>query len=153
MAIERFLNNIFQTVRGGLMSDAETVVWAAWVQKLEQDEKEQWLYAQKLVDWYNRDTAAIREYVKEAATPLFKKSSKSWLVPVLNVVPRVIKRISLAYIQAPTRRLLQGDTEVEVGSDLWERVYGVEGMFRLIDIDKKFKEMDRWSTLLNERYT
>lgn len=149
MAIDKFLDNIFETIRGGQESNSELVVRAAWVEKLEQDEKEQRQYAEKLVAWYNRDTPAIRDYIRATAAPLFKKSSRRWLVPVLNVVPRIIKRISLGYVQPPTRRLKQGTNTVDVGSPLWEKVYGSEGVFRLIDINKKYKEMDRWSKLLN----
>jgi hypothetical protein len=148
MATNRFLDNIFETGRGSVSAE-EAMVRHAWVEGLEQDDAEARLYAQKLIDWYNRDTAAIREYIKETAKPLFTKSADRWLIPVLNIVPRVVKRISLAYVQAPTRRLKQGDKEVPVGSDLWDRVYGPAGMFRLIDIDNKYKQMDRLSTLLN----
>lgn len=149
MAMDKFLNNIFETIRGGSISNSEAVIRSAWVKQLEQDEAKQREYAQKLVDWYNRDTAAIREYVKATAAPLFKKSKDRWLIPVLNVVPRIVKRVSLAYVQPPTRRIKQGNTEHDARSKIWDAIYGPEGIFRLIDINKKFKEMNRWATLLN----
>ena len=150
MALQKFYDNIFASLRAGVTSDEERIVYSAWVQQLEADEQAAREYAQKLVDWYNRDTAQVREHIRLTGNVLFKNSNALKLLPVLNAVPRIVKRISLAYVQPPVRRIFDGASKEHVaGSAVWDAVYGPEGMYKNVDVEKMYKLMDRWSTLLN----
>lgn len=143
-SIEKLYAQLFQSAR---MSLPETMVYTAWVRNLATQEKAAMDAAQRLVDWYQRDREQIVEHLRLAAGKTFPDDeTKDWQFPVLDEVPRIIKRLSLAYKEPPTRKLLRGGEELEPGAKEYELV---ERMYRNIQIDRKFKELDRWSTLLN----
>ena len=132
------------------ISIAEQLVRSAWISALDNDDKASRTDAQRLVDWFNRARTEIVIHLKESAGKTFPDSeTKNWQFPLINGVPRIVKRISMAYKDAPERQLFKGDSEIEAGSPEWEKVFGEEGMFKNIDLDKKFKDIDQYSTLLN----
>ena len=103
--------------------------------------------AQRLLDWYLRDREQIVEHLKESANKTFATGEVSqWQFPLINGVPRIVKRISMAYRTAPERILARAGENLEPGAREYE-LY--EKMFENIDINKKMKEADRYSTLLN----
>ena len=152
MALEQFFNRVFRSVV--TTSATEEIIRHLWIDKLEESDKESRISAQRLLDWYNKNTDAILVHLEEAAKKSFDAEEiKNWQWPLLNGVPRMIKRNALAYKQAPNRKLYQGigkdKKEIETDSPIYELVYGNTGMFKKIDINKKFKEMDRYSYLFN----
>ena len=156
MALQEFFDRMF--VNGKVSNPTEAMIRHLWITKLEETEKTSRADAQRLLDWYNRNTVEIIAYLKEAAKKTFDSAEiKNWQWPLLNGVPRMINRMSLAYKQAPERKLFRGTgksrTEIEAGDEIYEIIYGQDGAFRNIDIDKKFKEMDRYSNLFNTLHT
>ena len=155
MALDNFFSNIFGS---SSIAVTEDIVRNLWIAKLEEDEKVARTAAQRLLDWYSKDSTAIYLHLKEAAKKSFDTDEvKDWQWPLLNGVPRMINRLSLAYKEAPERKLFKGygkdRKEIEVDSEVYESVFGLEGMFRKIDINQKYKEMDRYSSLFNTLHT
>ena len=142
---------LFESARVGLkMSVGETLVYIAWLKTLEQREKAEMEAAQRLVDWYQRDREQIVAHLRLAAAKTFPDDeTKDWQFPVLNEVPRTIKRLSLAYKKPATRKLFRKGEELPPDSKEYSLVFGESGMYRDIKLDRKMKELDRFSTLLN----
>lgn len=155
MAINNFLSKIFDS---STVEVTEDIIRNLWIAKLEEDEKQARADAQRLLDWYSKDSAAINLHLLEAAKKTFDSAElKDWQWPLLNGVPRMINRLSLAYKEAPERKLFKGlgkaRKEIEPDSEIYEAVFGIEGMFHNIDLNQKFKEMDRYSSLFNTLHT
>lgn len=144
MAREGFFDAIFAG-----MSYAGMLVHNAWIKDLEDSDKEARKEAQRLLDYYNRDRKAIVDHMKEAARKTFGDEVNDWQWPVVNGVPRVIKRLSLAYITAPERRVKRGDKVLETTTKEHALVFGEGGLYDGIDINRKMKEADRYSSLYN----
>ena len=144
MARQGFFKKVFEG-----MSYAGMLVHNAWIDQLEREEKDEREAAQRLLDYYNRDRTKIVDHMKSAARKTFGNEINDWQWPIVNGIPRVIKRLSLAYIAAPERRVKRGDVVLDITSKEHELVFGENGLYSAIDIDRKMKEADRYSTLLN----
>lgn len=144
MARTGFFESIFAD-----MTAAEAIVREAWLKQLEDEEKAACLAAQRLVDYYNRDRAAIVKYLTEAARKTFGNQVNDWQWPLINGVPRIMKRLSLAYMQPPERKLARGGEALDLTAKEYDLIFGEDGLYSAIDIDRKLKEADRYSTLLN----
>jgi len=144
MKKSRFISELFSEQN---ITPTEGLVRYSYLQHIEQEEKTAQLAAQRLLDWYLRDREAILDHLKEAAKKTFALDEvNAWQFPLINGVPRIIKRISMAYANAPERTLVKNGEDLKPGAkeyDLYAK------MFQYIDIDKKMKEADRYSTLLN----
>ena len=122
----------------------------AWVDKLEGADQVARTDAQRLVDWYCRDRAKILGYVKAAAAMTFSPATLAELQwPLVNSVPRIVRRLSLAYINFPTRTLKRGGKTLATSDPAYGQVWGPKGMLRNVDVNRKFKDADQYSTLLN----
>jgi hypothetical protein len=141
-------SGFFETIFAG-MTPSEALVRNLWVAALEETDKFEREEAQRLLDYYNRDQAAIVEHATKAAEKTFGTEVADWQWPPLNGVPRIMKRLSLAYLSPPDRKLMRGGNVLEVGSKEHDLVFGPGGLYSAIDIDRKMKEVDRYSTLLN----
>ncbi|MBU8914006.1 MAG: hypothetical protein KOO61_08295 [Spirochaetales bacterium] len=144
-------DKLFESARKGQkMSVGETMIYLAWLKTLEDREKAEMSAAQRLVDWYQRDREQIVAHLRLVAGKTFPQNeTKEWQFPVLNEVPRTIKRLSLAYKKPATRKLARKGEELKPDAKEYELVFGENGMYRHIKIDRKMKELDRFSTLLN----
>ena len=141
-------SGFFDTIFAG-NSAGEALVQKLWLTALEDTDKAERDKAQRLLDYYNRDRDAIIKSLVETARKTFGDQVNDWQWPPLNGVPRIIKRLSLAYISTPERKLLRAGEPLEVTSKEHALVFGPTGMYSGIDIDRKMKELDRYSTLLN----
>jgi hypothetical protein len=144
MARSGFFEEVF---RG--MTVGEALVRELWVAALEESDRAAREKAQRLLDYYNRDRDAIVKHLTEAARKTFGDQVSDWQWPTRNGVPRVMKRLSLAYISPPERLLMRKGKPLEPTSKEHELVFGPAGLYSGIDIDRKMKEADRYSTLLN----
>ena len=124
---------------------AEAVVQASFIKALEDKDQEEREDAQRLIDWYNRDRKNIKLHLKAQAAKTFD-STDDWQFPVVNGVRRTIRRLSTAYQQPPIRELLRAGKELKATSEVAKKV---AKMFSKIDINRKFRSLDRWATLLN----
>jgi hypothetical protein len=141
MALGALVKKIFDTNN----TNAAAVVQASFINALEQKDTAERQDAQRLVDWYNRDRTAIIDHLKEQAKESFD-STDDWQWPIVNGVPRTISRRSTAYKSPPSRTYRLGDKELD---DDDEVVKAVNEMYAGIDINRKLRSLDRWSTLLN----
>lgn len=141
MAVGILVKKIFETDA----TSAAAVVHATFIAALEQQDKEEREDAQRLIDWYSRHRKEIIEHVKEQARSSFASTS-DWQFPIDNGVPRTIRRLSMAYHKGPVREYFVGGKQLTPDSD---QMKAVDAMFRNIDIDRKMRALDRWSTLLN----
>ena len=107
--------------------------------------------AQKMVDWKNRDREKILKALRETAKNTFGDDTKDWQFPIVNGVPRTINRLSMVYREAPKREYVRvkKNGEDQVLEDTSKEVQAVTAMYEGLDIDRKYKEFDGWSTLLN----
>lgn len=140
MPLSELLQNIFL---GQGTRDAAAIVQASFIKALESKDKLERDRAQRYIDWYNRDRIAIIEHVKEQARRSFD-STEDWQFPIVNGVPRTIKRLSQGYISPPAREYHVDGKALE-GTALDP----INRMFSGIDINRKMRSLDRWSTLLN----
>jgi hypothetical protein len=68
--------------------------------------------AQRLIDWYQRDRLKIEMYIRAQAAVTFGDRTKEWQIPVINGVPRTIRRLAMTYASPPERKYFRGDTEL-----------------------------------------
>ena len=141
MAIGTLIKRLFATDTGS----AAAVVQATFIKALESQDTEARLDAQRLIDWYNRDRAKIIEYLTLDAQKTFD-SVADWQFPIINGVPRTIARRSTAYKTPPTREYYLNDKQLEPDSEAQKRI---EAMYARLNINRKMRALDRWSTLLN----
>lgn len=141
MAVGTLIKRIFSTDVG----NAQAVVQANYIRALESNDEEARLDAQRLIDWYNRDRAKIVEHLQLDAKKTFD-SVVDWQWPIINGVPRTISRRSTAYQRPPTREYYLGDKKLKETSEAYKRI---EAMFAGVNINRKMRSLDRWSTLLN----
>jgi len=144
MAREGFFDKVFAE-----FSPTEALVRESWIRQLEDDEKAERAAAQRLLDYYNRDRDAIVDHLKLAANKTFGDEVADWQWPVVNGIPRVVKRLSLAYINAPERRVKRKDAVLDITSKEHKLVFGENGLYGGLDVNRKMKEADRYSTLFN----
>jgi len=141
--VSKFIKSIFSDV----ISLEEQMVRYSWLDHLASEEKSARLAAQRLLDYYHRNTVLIREHVKVAAAKTFApEESIQWQLPILNGVPRIVKRVSMTYKVAPERVLVRGDKELDPKAPEYDKM---KEMYKYIDQDKKMKQADNYSTLLN----
>lgn len=143
MAIGELIKRVFAT-DPTIPAD---IVLAQFIQGLENDDKKEREDAQRLLDWYNRDREKIIAHLKDAARIVFGESTATWIWPIMNHVPRMIRRLSMAYKEPPRREYFTPDGK-KLGSED-ERVKRIERIYRGIDRNRKLKEFDRYVTLLN----
>jgi hypothetical protein len=119
------------------------VTQAAFLDALEKKDSAERINAQRLINWYNRDRDEIVLHLKEAAGKKVE-NVEDWSFPVINGVPRTIKRLSTVYKDPPTRDYFVGDKPAPEAT-----LEKIDKMYSRIDLDKKMVTLDRWSTLLN----
>lgn len=141
MAVGELVKRIFNTEE----KNAAAVVQASFIAALEAKDQEDRLNAQRLIDWYNRDRTAIIEHIATAARKSFEKTT-DWQFPVINGVPRTISRRSMAYRQPPVRDYTVAGEEVKDETPVHDAILG---MLEGVDVNRKMRALDRWSTLLN----
>jgi hypothetical protein len=131
-------------------SMSERIIRDTWLEQKNKADHAHRIIAQRYVDWYNRNTEAIKLALIEQANKTFKSGETSnWHWPIINSVARIIKRVSMTYIVEPKRALKRDGKELPPTDPVYGKVFGDEGMFRNIDMTKKFKQFERWSKLLN----
>lgn len=141
MPVGEFVKRIFTTNP----AQAEALVHASFIEALEGQDSQDRLDAQRLIDWYQRKDTEIVEHLKERARRSFD-SITDWQLPVINGVPRTIRRLSTAYKEPPKREYLKGDKVLEGGS---AQMKLIDQMLSAVDLDRKMRSADRLSTLLN----
>lgn len=125
------------------------VTKASWIAALEAKDKEERDAAQRLIDWYNRDRTEIIAHLKEQGKTSFD-SMDDWQFPIINAVPRTIRRLSMAYRHPPTREIIRDGEPLDPNkSSEKKELEGVETMLSGVNFDRKMRSIDRWSTLLN----
>jgi hypothetical protein len=144
MARTGFFETIFQG-----MTRSEAMMLGAWVKTLELQEEEEREDAGRLLAWYNRDAVAIERRLKELARKTFGDECDNWQWPRANGVPRIIRRISLSYMSPPERKVVRNGEPLDAKSTDHQLVFGPAGLYSGIDINRKMKEADRFSGLLN----
>lgn len=145
---------LFETIRnvfslsgtGGAM--AGRAVQMAWLKKLVQDEKDKRDNAQRLLDWYNKATDEIKDYIRTAAKRTFdpEEVDNEWQVVIVNGVKRMINRVSMAYADPPDRVLIDANGD-PIDDPKILQIYS--DMFKGMDINKKMRECDRMASLFN----
>ncbi len=141
MALSQLIKDIFGT-------DTRlpaAVVQAAFIQTLEKKDQVERDDAQRLIHWYSRDRLEILEYLQLQAQKTFNKTTE-WQYPIINGVRRTVRRLSTAYQQPPLRELVRGDKVINPKSKEREKV---DLMLSQINVNRKMRSLDRWSTLLN----
>ena len=127
------------------MLPSELIIWRSFVTDYFEKDGDDRAAAQVLVDWYQRDRTAIVERMRVIAKLTFPDDeTKNWQFPIANFVPRVIKRVSLSYKSPPIRTYVIGDKDIN--DDVQAKI---DNMYRNIDINRKYKDADRWMSLLN----
>jgi len=149
MAFEGLIEKIFSSEA---RNPSERITRDDWISAKDNKDKAERTEAQRLVDWYNRNTTEIVKHLKDQAKRTFKSSEiESWHWPVINSVARIIKRISMTYKSPPKRYLKRNGERLDPKKEekLYDAVFGDQGMYRNIDLIKKFKELENWAKLLN----
>ena len=135
--------NIF----GTLYTAEQLLIKQSWIESLWAEENLRMAQAQRLLDWYNHDRDAIKEYCTLLAAKTFVETN-DWEWPPLNFVTRTIKRQSLAYRQRPKRTLIDRESGEPIKpEDAANDIYA--DMMSNVDIDRRMKEAERMSRLLN----
>jgi hypothetical protein len=141
MAVGTLIKKIFATDE----PSAAAVVLASYIKALEDKDKDEREAAQRLVDWYSRDRAKIIDHLKTAGKKTFE-SLELWQFPIINGVRRTIQRLSMVYKDPPVREYWKGNTQLKPAS---AAVEAIERMLKGIQLNRKMRALDRWSTLLN----
>jgi hypothetical protein len=141
MAFGQIIKELFSTDE----KNAAAAVQASFIRGLEAKEKTNREEAQRFIDWYNRDREAIIEHLKEAAVKSFD-SLDDWAFPIINGVPRTVRRLSMAYREAPEREYTRDGETLDPES---KEVAAIAAMYGTMDLNRKLRNLDRWSTLLN----
>ncbi len=144
MAMGETIKRVFATD----VDNARRFIEQTWLEKLEASDKEEREAAQRLIDWYQRDREEILDYLKDAAQKTFGNEIKNlWQFPVINGVPRTVKRLSQAYRESPKRQLFRnGELIEETDEDAYDQL---KRLYENIDVNAMLKDVDRYSTLLN----
>jgi len=145
MPVGEIVKRIFTTD----YENAQKVIARTWLDTLEASDKADRDYAQRLLDWYNRDKDEIKKYMQDLAVKTFANEVREqWHFPVINGVPRTIKRLSQAYREPPERELLDAEGEVIPRSktDMYDQL---KRLYEQFDPNSKLKDLDRYGTLLN----
>lgn len=139
--MSELMNRIFTEA----MTPTEYLVWSSFIKDVFDKDASERAAAAVLVDWYQRDRTAIVNRLKENAKTTFADDeTNGWQYPIINPVPRIIKRIALSYKSPPIRKYMAGDKEIN------DKVKAkINAMYKNVDQNKKMKTADRWSKLLN----
>src|SRR3989304_2461586 len=98
MAVSDLIAKIFRaTMR------TEGMKLSARIREIEKKEKASQTEAQQLIDWYKRNRSAIVAALKKAGNVTFGKETDEWQFPIINPVPRTIRRLAVAYYDPPRR--------------------------------------------------
>lgn len=120
----------------------------AWLDTLVTSEKSARTKAQRLLDWYQKDRDAIIAHLKDAADKTFDPEELGeWQWAKINGVRRIVKRLAMAYKNAPKRTLVDANGKALSETDPAYETYRL--MFQGMDMNKKFREFDRMAVLFN----
>ena len=128
---------------------ADEMIAQTWLEALEADDAVQRTDAQRLVDWMNRDKEQIKEHLIAEAVKVFDADIRTkWNFPVINAVPRTIKRLSQAYRLPPERELTDkaGDVIPKTNTKAYDNL---KRLYEAFDPNSRLKDSDRYGTLLN----
>lgn len=145
MAVDTYNPSI--NIFGVQYTAEQLLIKQSWLESLWAEEYARMAQAQRLLDWYNHDRDAIVEYCQTLALKTFVDVTE-WEWPPLNFVTRTIKRQSLAYRQRPKRTLIDRDSGEPIKPDD-AAIDTYADMMSIVDIDRRMKEADRLSRLLN----
>jgi len=118
----------------------------AIIEQRDGEEKTEQDLAKRLVSWYMRDRPVILEYLKTQAKITFGDKVERWQWPIINGVHRMVRRSASTYRKPPERKYSLKGKELEPQSP---EMLSVKHMLRRIKPTKKYRELDRYSFLLN----
>ena len=126
------------------ISSSEGATLASLIKARQDAESDAQVAAQRLVDYYLRSRELVKDHIKTAALKTVE-SVDEWSFPVINAVPRTIRRLATTYSDPPSRRYV-----LDSGADAPDAVLAnIELMLERVDLNRKMLEIDRYATLLN----